>query len=138
MAVTLMVTVITFAPSGAQAHAGHSHAVQQSKYAADPVIKAAAAFRVPEVVPITLKDDLTIGRNRSEGASLLRVHGANAPQTCTGGCCNSASAGCCVAPLAASFDFFIPIPGRASLIVAVIGRTGITPGALPEPPKSLV
>ena len=90
MAVTLVVAALTFAPSGAQAHAGHSHAVQQATYAAEPVIEPTAAARVLTIPPITRQDELTIGPNSGESASLLPIHGSKTPQSCPGGCCHSA------------------------------------------------
>jgi hypothetical protein len=138
MAVTLVVAVLTFAPPGAQAHAGHSHGVHQATYAAKPVIEPTAVARVLEIAPSAGQDELTIGPNSGESGSLLTIHGSKTPQSCPGGCCHSPGTGCCAAWFSAPLEIVVPPLGRSPFDAAVIGGAGITPGALPEPPKSLV
>ena len=128
MAVTLVVAGLMLAPSRAQAHAGHSHAQP-----AAPIVQRAADVQIIKVAPITMQDEVTVSHT-----SLAPVSGPETPQTCPGGCCHSAGSGCCAVWLPASIEFSVPAPGRLPRIVSVIGASGITPGALPEPPNALV
>lgn len=133
MAATLLVVALIFAPSGAQAHAGHSHAVQSDAQTTAPIEPAAytRAFKV-------LQDEAAIGQAGDQSTLLLPANSSDTPQTCPGGCCHSAGTGCCAVWLPASLEIFVPTFGRLTLVLAAIGGPGITPGALPEPPRSLV
>ena len=134
MAVTLLVAALMLAPSEAQAHAGHSHAIQP----AAPTAVAAAGMQDIEAAPITARGEVTISQTSGRSASLLPSSSPDTPQSCPGGCCHSAGSGCCAVWLPASIEISVPAPGRLPRIVSVIGASGITPGALPEPPNALV
>jgi hypothetical protein len=134
LAVTLVVTALILAPTGAQAHAGHSHAVQP---AATPVQRA-ANLEVIQVAAITVQDEVTISRKNGGFASLVPTSGRRTPQSCPGGCCHSAGTGCCAVWLPPSAAILVPTVGRLPTIISAIGGSGIMPGALPEPPNSLV
>ena len=132
IAVTLVITAVVVMPSGAQAHASHGYAVQHAGPTPQRPVDARTA-------PIAGRDEATV-RRTEDGASpsLLSVSGPETPQTCPGGCCHSAGTGCCAAWLPASPDILVPVLGRSAPIITVIGGAGITPGALPKPPNSLV
>jgi hypothetical protein len=131
MAVTLAVAALILAPSGAQAHAGHSHAV--------PAATAMAPGVQPTMIaPTTMQVEVTLRRASGEAASLIPTYLPKTPQTCPGGCCHSAGAGCCAVSLPPIFQLVVPDIRRSTFVAAVFGGAGITPGALPEPPKSLV
>ena len=73
-----------------------------------------------------------------EFAFLVAMHRTKAPQSCPGGCCHSAGTGCCAVWLPPPLEILFPALGRLPPIIAAIWGSGITPGALPEPPNSLV
>ncbi len=137
MAATCLVAALIFAPSGAQAHAGHGHAVQPDAQVTAPITEPPAHTQALNVLPI-LQEDATIGEAADESALLVPAKSSGTPQTCPGGCCHSAGTGCCAVAFPASFEMFVPAIGRLMLVRAVIGGPGITPGALPEPPRFLV
>jgi len=137
VAATLLVAALTFAPSGAQAHAGHSHAARLDAQITAPITESAVHTQAFKVLPI-LQDEATVGQAGDQSAFLLPANGSDTPRTCPGGCCHSAGTGCCAVWLPASLEIFFPTFGRLTLIHAAIGGPGITPGALPEPPRSLV
>lgn len=136
-AVTLMVAALIFAPSGVQAHAGHSHAVRAATVT-KPFVEPCTGTQVNDVAPISVQDQATFSGTTDASASLAGSHGPKTPQSCPGGCCHSAGTGCCAAWISAPPEIFAPVLSRSVLVLAVIGRAGVTPGALPEPPKSLV
>ena len=130
---TLVVAGLIVVPAGALAHEGHIHTVPPAT-----VVKQAADIQVFDAARITLQDVVACTRTSGASVAVFPVHGQKAPQSCPGGCCHSWGAGCCPAWLTASFEMRIPVLGRSTLVVAVIGGSGITPDALPEPPKSSV
>jgi hypothetical protein len=134
LVVTLVGTALILAPTVVQAHAGHSHAVQP---AATPAQRA-ANLEVIQVAPITVQDEVTISPKSGGSASLVPTSGRRTPQSCPGGCCHSAGTGCCAVWLPPSAAILVPTVGRLPTIISAIGGSGITPGALPEPPNSLV
>ena len=134
MAVTLVVAALMLAPSGAQAHAGHSHAIQP----AAPTAVAVAGMQQLEAAPITARGEVTFSQTSGRSASLLPSSSPDTPQSCPGGCCHSGGTGCCAVWLPPSVEIVAPMLGRLQRIVSVIRGSGITPGALPEPPNALV
>jgi len=133
MAVTLVVAALMLAPSGALAHAGHSHAQP-----AAPIVQRAADAVIIKVASITMQDGVTVSRTSGRPASLLPSSSPDTPQSCPGGCCHSGGTGCCAVWLPPSVEIVAPMLGRLQRIVSVIRGSGITPGALPEPPNALV
>jgi len=136
VAATLLVAALTLAPSGAQAHAGHSHAVRPDAQITAPITEPSAHIQAFKVSPI-LQDAAAISRASDHSAVLLPANSSDTPQICPGGCCHSGTS-CCAVSLPASLEIFVPTIVRLTLNVASIGGPGITPGALPEPPRSLV
>ena len=134
MAVTLLVATLSLAPTGAQAHAGHGHAVPSVA----PSMQRPADVQVVKVALIAMHDAVSVTRTSSVSASLLPPSHAKTPQSCPGGCCHSAGAGCCALWLPPSVEVIVPALGRLAPVAEAIAGSGITPGALPEPPKSLV
>lgn len=125
---TLAVAALALAPSQVQAHAGHSHAVPAMKSAVHTV--DVQAFQVARIA-----QDLTT----SDGfASFSPAHGAKTPAICLQGCCHSGSTSCCPLWLAAPPTIRAPALGRLVPVAAAVEGSGITPGALPEPPNTLV
>lgn len=137
MAATLLVAALIFAPSGAQAHAGHSHAVQSDAQITAPMTEPAPRTQAFKGRP-SLQDEVAIGQASGEPALLLPASSSDTPQTCPGGCCHSPGTGCCAIALPASVEIFVPILNRLTLIHGSIAGAGIIPGVLSEPPKSLV
>jgi hypothetical protein len=134
LTVTLAVTALILAPTGAQAHAGHSHAILP----APTTVQRPADLEVIKLAPITVQDEVTIRRKSDEAASLLPTNSQKISQSCPGGCCHSAGTGCCAVCLPPSADILFPALGPLPTIISAIAGSGITPGALPEPPNALV
>jgi hypothetical protein len=134
MAVTLLVAALSLAPTGALAHAGHDHAVPS----AAPSRQRPARAQVVKVAPMAMQDEVSVTRTGGVSASLLPTSHAKTPQSCPSGCCNSAGTGCCALWLPPSAEVIVPALGRLAPVAAAIAGSGITPGALPEPPKPLV
>ena len=133
-ATAVVVAALVLAPSLASAHPGHSHSVA----AAPQTIEFVAQPVLIEVALDAAQDEVTIGEIAGQSSSLLPASSQKTPQSCPGGCCHSAGTGCCAASIPAAFEILAPTPGRSALVVAAIRISGVTPGALPEPPNSLV
>jgi hypothetical protein len=131
MVVTFLVAAVALAPTGALAHAGHNHAAQpETAIAQKPVSvqKFSAALVIAQGVTT---------RTVQAFADLAPSGAQKKSQNCGGGCC-SGSMGCCAAWFEPPMELHIPVIGRLTLNIAVSGGAGITPDALPEPPKFLV
>jgi hypothetical protein len=137
MAVTLAVASLILAPSGAQAHAGHSHVVPAATVM-EPGVEPTTNGLVTNVAPTTMQVEVTLRRASGESASLVPTHGSKTPQSCPGGCCHSAGTGCCAVSVPPILQLVVPVIRRSTFVAAVVGGAGITLGALPEPPRSLV
>ena len=135
---TLVVAALIFAPSGAWAHGGHSHAVPAAE-AITPieVVRSVESANVEQAVLVPEAQPEVILRSDSSGY-LVPASKPKSPQSCPGGCCHSFGTGCCAAELAEPIEIGVPDLGRSGLDRAILGGAGITPDALPEPPKSLV
>jgi hypothetical protein len=138
LAGALVLAVVMFAPAQAFAHPGHSHA---------------AGLNVSQVSPIPADLGVALAPRQSEKqaqgspsrSSKLSafVDVSSNPQppgskACTGGCCTSSGTSCCEASLVTSAPTIAPPLGRWSFSELAHEGTGITPGALSKPPKSLV
>lgn len=134
MVVTLAVALFSLAPTGAQAHVGHRHALQLDA----SVVPQAEEVQVVTFAPITVRDVAAIGELSGRFASLPSSGGSKAPHSCPGGSCHSVGSGCCPVWLQPTAELLAPALRRLALVVTVIGGAGITPGALPEPPNFLV
>jgi hypothetical protein len=134
---TLVVAALIFAPSGAWAHGGHSHAVPTAAITPIEVIRSVESANGEQAVLATEAQPEVTLRSDSNGY-LVPPSKPEAPQSCPGGCCHSFGTGCCAADLSEPVEIGVPGLGRSRLDSVILGGTGITPGALPEPPKSLV
>ena len=134
MAVTLVVAALLLAPMEARAHAAHGHAIQP----AEPTVQRPVDLHVIEVALISAQNEVSITRTSTESASLLPTSQPKTPSSCPAGCCHSAGTGCCALWLSPTVAILAPALGGLTPIVSAIRGSGITPGALPEPPNSLV
>lgn len=149
MAVALAATAVAAAPSGAMAHAGHRHH-HTSDHETSAVHRQASA--IERHAHVTHGDDYS-AQVRSEvvaaadasgtvSVTLRGIDGSGKelpahPQGCPG-CCCCVGAGCGTAwlvPLIA-----LTAPGAIALLPKLRegGGAGVTPDALPEPPRALV
>ena len=135
---TLVVAALVLAPSGAWAHGGHSHAVPAAE-TTTPVeaVHSVEAVDVEQAVVAAVAQPEVAPRSES-GTYLFPASQPKSPQSCAGGCCHSFGTGCCAADLAEAIEIGVPDLGRSRLNSIILGGAGITPDALPEPPKSLV
>ena len=139
VAATLMVAALIFAPAGAYAHGGHHHDIQPIEQVAKPVAKHSAETQLIKIAPLAVEDGASMtGRSVEVHSGVLPASTSRACGSCAGGCCHSAGTGCCAAFITAVVQIGIPSPGRSELNFVDIRGAGITPDALPEPPKSLV
>ena len=129
--VTLVITAITLASPGAQAHAGHHHATKPSTH----VVRTSSASG-------TLLE--TVATQHLVAAALLHATSVNAAgmssdpsQACQAGCCSSGM-GCCAAWMPQPIALVVPPIGRLALELLSVRGVGVKPDALAEPPKSLV
>jgi hypothetical protein len=139
MAVTFVVAALVCAPAGAYAHAGHSHDVQPVEPVVTPMLTHTAETELIKIAPLAVEDGANLsGRSVEALSGVLPASTAKACGSCPGGCCHSGGTGCCAAFIVAGFEISIPWPERSGLSFLVVRGAGITPDALPEPPKSLV
>ena len=138
IAATFLVAALVFAPAGAYAHGGHNHAVQPVEQVARAVAMPPSDSQLIKIVPLAVEEGPSVTGSGDPAGSLLPTSAPETPQTCPGGCCHSSGTGCCAAFLTAPLEIGPPSLGRSRLDIAVLGGAGITPDALPEPPKSLV
>ena len=135
---TFVVAALVFAPTGALAHAGHSHAVQAAETITHlEMVRSVESPNVEQVVLAAESQPEFILPSEARG-SLLPASKPKSPQSCPGGCCHSFGTGCCAAYLTALMEIGAPDLGRSGLVIVILGGAGVTPDALPEPPKSLV
>ena len=133
-ATAVVVAALVLAPSLASAHPGHSHSVVAAE-------KSIEFFTQPVLIEVALdaaQDEVTIGEITDQSSSLLPASSQKTPQSCPGGCCHSAGTGCCAASIPDAFEIVAPPLGHLALAVEAVRISGVTPGALPEPPNSLV
>lgn len=130
MVVTFLVAALALAPTGALAHTGHNHAVQpETAIALEP-----ASVQKYSVAPVSRQSVTT--RTVQAFADLAPSGAQKKSQNCAGGCCSGM--GCCAAWFEPPMELLVPVIGRLALNIAISGGAGITPDALPEPPKFLV
>jgi hypothetical protein len=134
MAAALVATAFLLMPMEALAHAGHRHANDATEPPAPSLQRPAP----PQVAEVALIVQAAMPHASSAFVSLLPTGGPKSTQSCPSGCCHSAGTGCCALWLPPSVEIFVPPLGRLAPIVSVVGEAGVTPGALPEPPNSLV
>ena len=134
LAATAVVAALVLAPSLAAAHPGHSHSVPTAPQTVEVVAQ-------PLLIKVALdaaQDEVTVGATTDQSSSLLPASSQKTPQSCPGGCCHSAGTGCCAASIPDAFEIVAPPLGHLALAVEAVRISGVTPGALPEPPNSLV
>jgi hypothetical protein len=132
--VALVVAALMFAPVQAQAHAGHDHAIRQ----VEPTAQRPVDVRVIAVATMPKQAGVAVARTGGKSVSLLPADLPRMPQSCPGGCCHLAGTGCCALWLAPTVAMLVPTPGRPIPNFSATRGAGVTPGALPEPPNTLV
>jgi hypothetical protein len=138
--VTLLVAASLLAPTGALAHAGHSHAatpeVQQPEPGEPRQVIVEGADRAFEQTDIKGIGGVSLeGRGQSYWTSTASSD--KSQQLCTDGCCNAAGMSCCAVSLTDVAQVYGPSLGRSVFDTELPRGAGIKPGALPEPPKFL-
>jgi hypothetical protein len=130
MAMTLAVMAMLVASAGAQAHPGHDHgarpAVTSVAYA------PAQAGKVAVSVPIVI-----LAQASASISSATNDLAQRASNICLRGCCQPGGAGCLTAWVASDPELPTPTLLPVALNLTVVGRAGVKPDALPEPPNSL-
>lgn len=143
-AASFALALLILVPQQALAHAGHRH-------------EAAATQPAPEQVkPVTAKpaviepsEERTASSKQSDGALCARTETdrpswrlTNAPSengtSCPAGCCQSVGAHCCPVTLLDTALVIAPLLGLSIFAELTDRGAGIQPGALSEPPKSLI
>jgi hypothetical protein len=131
-AVTVMVAALLLVPTSSFAHAGHDHglaATEASKQVPGAQTRADGADK---------QASSSASTNQQVVVALLPVILGKAKIVCMGGCCSAASASCCAISVPALLGQLEPPFGHAVFTTVQSEGTGIVPGTLPEPPKSLV
>jgi hypothetical protein len=133
VAATLVVAAMLLAPSGALAHAGHDHGPVK-------IERAVPAAHAPGTVHI--QQEFTREIIAVQGSLFVTASseptGGKGTTSCATGCCHSAGHGCCAAALPTLLTVG-PAPTRTAPIFALfLLGPGLSPGALPEPPRYLV
>jgi hypothetical protein len=142
---SFLLAALVFAPAQALAHAGHDHsvAVDPSPQAKPPVPVAVPA--VPTAAPS--RDVVTPAHDNEPATSIVAFYNSTlqfAPDLpaptkgCPGGCCQTAGPSCCPIVLLSAMPTVAPPPGHSVFPELVHRGVGVKPGALPEPPKSLI
>jgi hypothetical protein len=133
IAIAFGVVAMLLAATGAEAHAGHDHGKQAGAVtnhsSVEPAEHAAPGHGTVAVQSAKSRAVVMKGR-RIEGAP-------QSSEPCIGGCCHGGAAGCCGAWLPTALTLSLPAHARFEFVLSAFGGTGITPDALPEPPKSL-
>jgi hypothetical protein len=133
IAIAFGVAAMLLAATGAEAHAGHDHGEQPGAgthhRSIGPAEHAAPAHGTL-VVQIAKSHAVAMEGSRIEGAP-------RSYEPCIGGCCRGGAAGCCGAWLPPALTLSLPAHARFEFVLSAFGGTGITPGALPEPPRPL-
>jgi hypothetical protein len=137
IAVAFVAAVVFVAPSGAQAHPGHTHELRTQNQSHVQIPKT-VAHKQAAATERTVRVVSTRSTASGKTVSLLAASNPEKPQVCLAGCCRSAGAGCCPAAVLTSVEIALPCLGRSRQDFAVLRKAGITLGTLPEPPKSLV
>jgi hypothetical protein len=131
-AAILVFAAMLFAPTGAQAHAGHDHG-PVTVQSAVPV----SSTNVTDSRSQITRDAVSVRSDQFVWKASIPVS-SKSPATCTGGCCHSAGHGCCAAALPSVLTVNLSPSSSTRLYARIPWGPGITPGALPEPPRSLV
>lgn len=141
---SFVLALLMFVPQQALAHAGHRHEAAVTQPAPEQVKPVAAKPVVPEPA-----EEQTASSLESVGALYVSTETdqpswrlTNAPsehgKSCPAGCCQSMGAHCCPVTLLDAALVIAP-PLGLSIFPELIDRgAGIQPGALSEPPKSLI
>ena len=136
-AATLVVAALVLMPAGAYAHGGHSHSASPEQVMKPDAVRSVEPQNT-DISLVAATEGSALTQDSETAASVLPARFPSSPQTCPGGCCHSSGTGCCAAFLTAPVEIGVPVLGRSRLNLVVFGGAGITPDALPEPPKSLV
>ena len=134
--VTLVVAAIGVAPAVACAHMGHNHTAPSAEHIT--VLDKAVAKDMATSSAVQQGQRANIDEARAEATSLFPGLGAEDHQNCPSGCCHSGSHACCGVWLARPIEVLVPPLVRLTPRLSDGGGPGLSPGALPEPPDSLV
>lgn len=134
IAFALGFAAVLVAPTGAQAHAGHDHA---KHVALAPVHHHTSNLSSPRGSGAAEALAANLPSARLFTLSASQDDRSQSTDSCGSGCCKHAGAGCCGAWLPPAISLAHPSQTRFALPPGVLGGAGITPDALPEPPKSL-
>lgn len=144
LAASFALALLLFAPQQALAHAGHRHEAAVTQHAPEQVKPVAAKPVVPEPAEAQTASSL-----ESVGALCVSTETVqpswrltNAPsedgKSCPAGCCQSMGAHCCPVTLLDAALVIAPPLGLSIFADLADRGAGIQPGALSEPPKSLI
>jgi hypothetical protein len=141
---SFVLALLMFVPQQARAHAGHRHEAAVTQPAPEQVKPVAAKPEVPEPT-----EEQTASSLESVGALCVSTETdqpswrlTNAPsedgKSCPAGCCQSMGAHCCPVTLLDATLVIAPPLGLSIFTDLADRGAGIQPGALSEPPKSLI
>jgi hypothetical protein len=139
VAVLMLLPAVAHAHTHGHSHSGHQHTQPQAP-GAQPAKQGVTHTKATSQPPATRAVANDPGGGLRERGSLSSVSSSDAGASlpvCLRGCCPSAGHGCCVMALPWSFLVAPPPMVRERLAVDAIRRSGVTPGVLPEPPRSL-
>jgi hypothetical protein len=129
MAMTLAVMVMLVASAGAQAHPGHDHGAQ-------PALTSVLVYAPAQASKLVVAAP-NVGQ--AQAAALISSATKDSAQqaSCLRGCCQPGGAGCLTAWVVSDPELPAPTLLRVAVNLTVVGRAGVKPDALPEPPNSL-
>jgi hypothetical protein len=127
MAITVMAVAVLLAPTQAQADCHRHHAESR-----DVVAMTTPASDGGETMAAVLAEIVDHTQALAAAHDSDQARHASAP--CSGSC-HPSGAGCCAAWLAPALVLAFPLGARAESDLTVAGGAGVTPDALPEPPR---
>ena len=125
---TVLVAMLLLMPTGAQAHAGHLH----------PASSAEMNHKASSVTPDAVSSSgMQTARYVANVEARQESSNNSGAVPCTGGCCSNMGSHCCSAFVVAANQMTPPPVTLEHPVMADLGGAGISPAALPEPPRSL-
>jgi hypothetical protein len=141
---SLVLALLILLPQQALAHAGHRHEVPVAQPAPEQVKPAAA-----KPVVLEISEERTASSQESVGALSARAKTDQSSwrltnalpedgKSCPAGCCQSMGAHCCPVTLLDAALVIAPPLGLSIFAELADSGAGTEPGALSEPPRSLI
>jgi hypothetical protein len=127
MAITVMAVAVLLAPTQAQADCHRHHA--ESRDVVAMTTPTGDGSETMAAVPAEIVD-----HTQAFGAAHESGRGLFGSAPCSGSC-HPGGAGCCAAWLTPALVLAFPLGARAESDLTVAGGAGVTPDALPEPPR---